>query len=350
MEMIQYTPPVSWDDKGMDWESPDPGNVDYYRAILEAVIERAILTSQNPNEVLYSIIQCRPWSIAAINAIRDAIYRLAPNFVNMEFDDYKDDLSDFPKMWSYHELIDAEGCRICEHPGTGSCNAAGWAEWLKAVKNAINKLTAVNFSGVSGTYLSRSGSEHDPPFSESISTALREALEGEPYSGTFSSFPQEFYSWSGNTDYKKNSDVEKGYCGYAQSRSIVIKTSQRPHPTAECDLIFRYKVSAPTGALSYSSELQKSVLDLGSSGLDTGIHTIRTHWSPDMELDISIGGNVNDIPRNSSVPVSDYRTNYDSNGNVSGYSRTLGRSCKTGYEGVAYCILDFAVENGFRFQ
>ena len=57
MEMIQYTPPVSWDDKGMDWESPDPGNVDYYRAILEAVIERAILTSQNPNEVLYSIIQ-----------------------------------------------------------------------------------------------------------------------------------------------------------------------------------------------------------------------------------------------------------------------------------------------------
>ena len=152
--MIQYTPPVSWDDKGMDWESPDPGNVDYYRAILEAVIERAILTSQNPNEVLYSIIQCRPWSIAAINAIRDAIYRLAPNFVNMEFDDYKDDLSDFPKMWDYYDLANSEGCRICECPGTGSSNAAGWAEWLKSVKNAINKLTAVKFSGISGTYLS----------------------------------------------------------------------------------------------------------------------------------------------------------------------------------------------------
>ena len=96
--MIQYTPPVYWDDKGMDWESPDPGNVDYYRAILEAVTERAILTNQNPNEVLYSIIQYRPWSIAAMNAIRDAVYRLAPNFVNMEFDDYKDDLSDFPNL------------------------------------------------------------------------------------------------------------------------------------------------------------------------------------------------------------------------------------------------------------
>lgn len=349
MEMIQYTPPVSWDDKGMDWESPDPGNVDYYRAILEAVTERAILTSQNPNEVLYSIIQCRPWSIAAMNAIRDAVYRLAPNFVNMEFDDYKEDLSDFPKMWSYRELIDSEGCRICEHPGMGSYNAAEWSEWLKTVKNAINKLSAVNFSGVSGTYLFRSGSEHYPPFSESISTALRVALEGEPYSGTFSSFPQEFYSWSGNTDYDKSSDGEKWYSGYAKSRSIVIKTIQRPHPTAECDLIFRYKVSAPTRPAPDSVELQKSVLDLGSCGLPVGIHTFRTHWSADMALDISLG-NVDDIPRNSSVPVSDYETIYDLNGNVSGYYRTLVRSYKTGYEGVAYCILDFAVENGFKFQ
>ena len=350
MEMTQYTPPVSWEDKGMDWESPDPGNIDYYRAIWEAITERTILIRQNPNEALHSMMQFRPWSIAAMNAIRDAVYDLAPYFVNMEFNDYKEDLSDFPKMWSCSELIEAEECRICEYPGPGSCNAAGWSEWLKAVKNAINKLTAVNFSGVSGSYFSRSGSIHDPPFSESISTALQRALSGEPKKGSFSSFPQEFYSWSGNTDYKMDSDGTKGYCGYAQSRSIVIKTTQHPHPAAECDLIFRYKVSAPSGALAYSVELQKSILDLGNSGLSTGIHTIRTHWSRDMKVDISIGGNVDDIPRNSSVPVSDYKTEYNSNGNVSGYSRTLGRSCKTGYEGVAYCILDFAVENGFRFQ
>ena len=305
MEIIQYTPPVSWDDKGMDWESPDPGNVDYYRAVREALVERAILVARSPDSALFDITQFRPWSVAAMNAIRDAVYRLAPNFVNMEFDDYKDDLSDFPKMWDYYTLVNAEGCRICEHPGVGSCNAAGWAEWLKSVKNAINKLTAVRFSGVAGTYLSRSGAEHDPPFSE---------------------------------------------CGYAQSRSIMIQTTLRPHPTAECDLIFRYKVSPPEEPVPYSSELQKSILDLGSSGLEAGVHTIRTHWSPDMALDIALGGDVDDIPRNASVPVSDYRTNYDSNGNVSGYSRTLGRSCKTGYEGVAWCILDFAVENGFKFQ
>lgn len=97
--MIQYTPPVSWDDKGMDWESPDPGNVDYYRAIREALVERAILVARSPDNALLDITQFRPWSVAAMNAIRDAVYRLAPNFVNMEFTDYKEDLSDFPKMW-----------------------------------------------------------------------------------------------------------------------------------------------------------------------------------------------------------------------------------------------------------
>ena len=155
MEMIQYTPPVSWDDKGMDWESPDPGNVDYYRAILEAVIERAILTSQNPNEVLYSIIQYRPWCIAAMNAIRDAVYRLAPLFVNMEFTDYKDDLSDFPKMWSCSELLDAEGCRICEHPGTGSCNAAGWAKERSDRGGADEKSRTYGYPGLVLLFLRR---------------------------------------------------------------------------------------------------------------------------------------------------------------------------------------------------
>ena len=74
------------------------------------------------------------------------------------------------------------------------------------------------------------------------------------------------------------------------------------------------------------------------------------HWAADMELNIPFGGNVDLIPRNASVPVSDYRADYDSSGQVSGYTRTLGRSCKTGYEGVVYCVLDFAVENGLKFQ
>ena len=154
MEMIQYTSPVSWDDKGMDWESPDPGNLDYYRAIWEAVIERASLVRQSPNEALHSMMKYRPWSVAAMNAIRESIYTLAPYFVNMEFDDYKEDLSDFPKMWSFRELVNAEGCRICEHPGVGS-RISEWGKWLKAIRNTLNKLTVINFTDVSGEDFSR---------------------------------------------------------------------------------------------------------------------------------------------------------------------------------------------------
>ena len=349
MEMIQYTSPVSWDDKGMDWESPDPGNLDYYRAIWEAVIERASLVRQSPNEALHSMMKYRPWSVAAMNAIRESIYTLAPYFVNMEFDDYKEDLSDFPKMWSFRELVNAEGCRICEHPGVGS-RISEWGKWLKAIRNTLNKLTVINFTDVSGEDFSRYGAVHDPPFEESISTVLDQTLRGDPNKGKFNSFPQTFCSWSGNTDYKMDPDGTKGYCGYAQSKSILIKTVQRPHPTAECDLIFRYKVTPPTGPLSFSSVLQESVPDLGDCGLPFGIHNIRMHWAADMELNIPFGGNVDLIPRNASVPVSDYRADYDSSGQISGYTRTLGRSCKTGYEGVVYCVLDFAVENGLKFQ
>lgn len=237
MEMIQYTSPVSWDDKGMDWESPDPGNLDYYRAIWEAVIERASLVRQSPNEALHSMMKYRPWSVAAMNAIRESIYTLAPYFVNMEFDDYKEDLSDFPKMWSFRELVNAEGCRICEHPGVGS-RISEWGKWLKAIRNTLNKLTVINFTDVSGEDFSRYGAVHDPPFEESISTVLDQTLRGDPNKGKFNSFPQTFCSWSGNTDYKMDPDGTKGYCGYAQSKSILIKTVQRPHPTAECDLIF----------------------------------------------------------------------------------------------------------------
>ena len=97
MEMIQYTPPVSWDDKGMDWESPDPGNMNCFAAIREALAERAILAERPLDSALFNIMRFRPWSMTSVNAIRNAVYMLAPYFVNMEFEDYREDLSDFPR-------------------------------------------------------------------------------------------------------------------------------------------------------------------------------------------------------------------------------------------------------------
>ena len=155
----------------------------------------------------------------------------------------------------------------------------------------------------------------------------------------FSSFPQTFYAWSGNTEYWYNKDTgERGYCGYAQSCSLLIRKALNPHPTAECNLIFKYCVTKPTTPVGYSSELQHSIFSTGSTGIKEGIGTIVTHWSSNQEFDIALG-NADDIPKNSTVPTSYW-----------GDDKTIRRSAKIGYEGIAYCILDFGVENGFKFQ
>ena len=38
---IEYVEPKSWDDKGMDWNNPDPRRADYVMAIRGALMERA---------------------------------------------------------------------------------------------------------------------------------------------------------------------------------------------------------------------------------------------------------------------------------------------------------------------
>ena len=40
MEVIEYETPESWEDKGMNWNTPDPANVDYVMAIRQAIMER----------------------------------------------------------------------------------------------------------------------------------------------------------------------------------------------------------------------------------------------------------------------------------------------------------------------
>lgn len=337
MEIIETSLPEAWTDLNMDWSDPDPGDVSYALAMREALLERAILVGRPLHGNVFTIMPQRPLLADTMTSLRTAVYELAPHFVNLDFDDYKNDLSDFPKMWTSGDLITEER-NIAEFPGRGAISDQ-WKPWFQAMRKAINKLTCIKFSGITGTTLSRSGATHDPPFSEAISTALNNALKGDPSRGSFNSFPQRFYAWSGNTDYKYDKETgEHGYCGYAQSHSIVIQRAQKPHPTAECDLIFKYYVAKPQGPVSYSSELQRSVFSSGSTGIAEGVGTIVTHWSNDQELDIKLG-NANDIPRNAAVPSSYW-----------GQNQTIRRSTKTGYEGIAYCILDFGVEHGFRFR
>ena len=120
MEVIEYETPTSWDSKGMRWNTPDPANADYMMAIRQALMERcaALHTSVDSR-----VLKISPWktiSRTAVAGIVDTISRLARNFVNLDWDEFEEDYSDFPKMWIYGDLIQERNCRLYEWAAYGS--------------------------------------------------------------------------------------------------------------------------------------------------------------------------------------------------------------------------------------
>jgi len=114
MEVIKYEEPESWDDKGMDWDDPDPRNADYAMAIRAAIMERfAAAHVSLPRDVA----MISPWktvSVKQMKAVVKAISSIAGSFFNKDFDGYRDDWSDFPRMWTYRDLVLEEGCGLYE--------------------------------------------------------------------------------------------------------------------------------------------------------------------------------------------------------------------------------------------
>lgn len=336
MEVIDYAYPESWDDKGMDWNAPDSGRADYSMAIRLALMERAAAAHGPLPPDVFGISPYKTLSLEAVRAVADAIADLAPRFVNAGFTDYKPDYSDFPKMWTYRELVMEEGCDFFRYCPPGGLLADG-AEWFKRLRNALNKLHAVPCEEVRGMVSSCSAGIHNPPFGESISRALSEALKSLNDSA-LRNLPTNLYAWSGNTHWVHDEENGDGYCGYAQSRALRIRAVLKYLPTAECDLVLHAVLRKPEGPVSYSQVLATSIFDSGGTGLKEGLNTQTTHVTDPENLDIAIG-DARDIPKNSTVPHSDF--NEDS---------TLRRSAKRGYEGRVVGILDYAAENGFQFQ
>lgn len=114
MEVIEYDYPGSWDDKGMDWNNPDPRDADYIMAIRQALMERcAALHRYLPS----AVAAISPWKTVSRQAVTDvlrAIRDIAGGFVNVGWEDYKEDFSDFPRMWTYRDLVMEDECRMHE--------------------------------------------------------------------------------------------------------------------------------------------------------------------------------------------------------------------------------------------
>ena len=344
MEVIDYEIPDSWDAKGMNWDNPVGDRADYAMAIREALMERAAVIHRGVSDDVMAISPHKPVSRKSLAACVRMIRTISPYFVNTGFGDYKEDLSDFPRMWSYSDLTMEEDCNLYDWASRRSpCKDGGG--WLRAIRTAIDKLTVIKCPGLAGTAVTRSGSVHDPPFEESISTALSNAKENEQTKAGPQTFPFDVYAWSGNTHWcwptKDDEDSKDGYCGYAESKAVSVKSLKSWLAGAEFDLILAASCSSPTGPVSYSQVLDISVFDGGKTGFKEGLGFLDPVHVKDPRKVEAVIGDVEEIPKNSNVPQSEY----DEDG-----AAIRRHSNKIGYNATVWGFLDYGVKNGFRFQ
>ena len=348
MEVIEYEFPTKWDDKGMNWSNPDPRNGDYIMAIRQALMERAAAAHCSlPSDVI-KISPLKTVSIKQVYTVLKAIKQICGNFFNKDFDDYEEDFSDFPMMWTYGDLIQERGCDVYNFAKTGDLLLDG-GEWLKKVKNVIDKLTTIKCPQAWGYTRTREGSKHDPPFAESIGTAMSDAMDDEKglKESKFTRVPSSIYAWSGNTHWKcpipdwDDEDNVDGYCGYAKSISYRFEKIRSWLIDAEFDILGDSISDQCTGPVSYSQELATSVFDAGDCGWEKGLNAEEPHHVDDPDDVDWEFGYLDNIPKNEVVPVSDF----DSEG-VAQHRR----SAKRGYEGKCAFFLDYGCENGFNFR
>ena len=350
MEVIgDYEIPDSWEAKGMNWNTPDPTNADYAMAIRQALLERcaALHTSADPR-----IYRISPWKTVSRDVMAGIVRTIASisgEFVNIDWVQFEDDYSDFPRMWTYRELVQEPNCRLYEFAKYGSLVENG-GDWLKQIRNAIDRLTVIRATEMFGESLRRYGTKHDPPFDESIGTAMHDAMANMEPQVHSEGFPSSVYAWSGNTHWKcpdpdyegsRPEDNVDGYCGYAESQSYKFTGARSWLQGAQFDLFAAIYVTEPTDPVPYSVQLDTSVFDGGESGLKKGLNwTKRVRVKDQHELEFDIG-DTKSIPQNEVVPVSEF----DSEGTA-----IRRHSAKRGWVGKCWGFLDYAVEGGFKFQ
>ena len=352
MEVISYEEPRSWDDFGMDWNDPDPRCAHYVMALRNAFMERMAAPQEGYYASHHDILRISPWKAVNSDLLRRIIWELeylCRFYYNLDPEAYKEDFSDFPRVMRLTDIVTQEDCECFMNASRGAVLEHG-GEWLLKIRNAICCLHVVQCYDAWGTTLTRTGSEHDPPFDESIGKAFEQAFgENQPSesNGKIGSRPS-IYAWSGNNHWKcprpdyegDPEDNKDGYCGYAYSVAYRFRRIRRWLAGREVDIVAAAVLGPPTGPTGWSNELATSVFDTGESGFTRGLNLKRAHVEDPLDVDFTFG-DIDSIPRNEVVPQSDF----DSEGVA-----TWRRSAKRGYEGRMYTFLDYECENGFRFS
>lgn len=89
----QYVMPQSWNDKGMDWDNPDPSNLDYLMALKLALEERAAIAGfqigkdavNEMGEAFFQIRPGTPFSHNALLVISKTIADMSRSFIDVYY-------------------------------------------------------------------------------------------------------------------------------------------------------------------------------------------------------------------------------------------------------------------------
>ncbi len=354
MAVTSYVAPTSWTDKGMNWDDPDPGNMDYIMAILLALRERLELAGDsnsilNVNYLLRGVMPYAPMCrfqkyyngyTYLADRIREVLWDICAAYVNRE------------KMEAVESYYDPEEIRmtwsdvvkafpdVANQPFCGSCQDR-YKDFLKACKGALDMLhilpsgakrfptaSKVSYAPiVNYNHSAKDGSsggwkdDGDAAYSsavQNLSADTPSEHEGEHYS-----------EWEIAEVYSKtriSKAKSSGRCqAYVNAQILEIQNlvlSQKP-----CELIFLVQASKPTEP---DSATTANVFDPVNTGFSEGLNRIRMQPS---DLPVRFGS-FEQLPTPCDPPISE------------SYSTTYGYS---GYSAKIYLILDYGVSGGLKF-
>lgn len=346
-----------WNDKGMDWDNPQPENILYYQAIYQALYQRYKASNTSLNQITYTFPEPNTiCTIDYINNFAEMFRRLidSEQYVDGDYTDYvlpKEETaekpfsySDMPKLLDFSNFTDIE--QGAPHMLLGSASRDEIIQALKTLKKNICKLRYTRFKkfGLKIQY-HFSGGRHDPP-------SVREAIDGA-YENLLKSQPDYFYpgenigavqsnlkigGWS--THYTTNDD---GYCGYVYSYACNIETffpkDLYPHIYA---LAYARKL-AEEGELesrtNYADYISNSQFNSGSLNLKQGFNKILIGNKQEAQYKCSFG-----TPYQGKWYPKTPHSYFPEDGD------RIRRACCNGCSLALALILDWGVEGGFKFR
>lgn len=131
MEIISEPCPASWEDGGLNWDSPNPTDFRYFAAIREAILERSLAVDYKLNHTL--LREIRPYHALSADQLREVgeqIYSLSQRFLCAQAEDWKPILDCYPiyQQGEYPAGI-ADGMPIAEGE-----------EWLRSAKEKLDRM------------------------------------------------------------------------------------------------------------------------------------------------------------------------------------------------------------------